>query len=468
MPSRNTRIPHQAFREYDIRGIAGSEITAAFAYRLGHAFAGMLPPDAKGDQCGRIVVGRDVRLSGPELQQAVIRGLVDAGRDVLDIGMVPSPLAYFAVFHEGAAGCVMVTASHNPAEYNGFKLMLGKQSLHGEDLQRLMQLMQQDHEEKADKPGHVRQEDICRPYHEHVCGDIRLERPLKVVIDAGNGPAGIIAAPLYRALCPNGSCEVIELFCEPDGRFPNHHPDPTVEENLQELKQHVLEHRADLGIAFDGDGDRIGVVDERGVVVWGDMLLLLLAREMLHKHPGATIISEVKSSRHLYADIEKNGGKGIMWRTGHSPIKAKMKETGALLAGEMSGHFFFADRYYGFDDATYAGARLMQLLAAQDKPLSALLNDVPASFITPEIRIDCEEARKFDLIEEAMAHFGAEGCTIIDVDGMRLEFDDAWGLLRASNTQPALVLRCEAESQSRLEEVRSMLEDWLARRIQVS
>jgi len=453
------RIPHPAFREYDIRGIAGKEITVDLAYRLGHAFAGMLPADAH----GRVAVGRDVRLSGPELQQAVIHGLTDAGRDVLDIGMVPSPLAYFAVFRQDAAGCVMVTASHNPAEYNGFKLMRGKQSLHGDEIQHLMRLMEQDHEEKAEKPGHVRQEDVCRPYHEHVLADIRLRRPLKVVVDAGNGPAGVIAAPLYRALCPTAPCEIVELFCEPDGRFPNHHPDPTVEENLQSLKESVVEHRADIGIAFDGDGDRIGVVDERGEVIWGDMLLLLIARDVLREHPGATIISEVKSSRHLYADIQKNGGTGIMWRTGHSPIKAKMKETGALLAGEMSGHIFFADRYYGFDDATYAGARLMQLLASRDRPLSSLLNDVPPSFSTPEMRIDCAEERKFALVEEAKAHFSAQGYTMIDVDGMRLEFGDAWGLLRASNTQPALVLRCEAESPERLDEVRAMLQDWLAK-----
>ncbi len=459
MSGSHTQIPQQAFREYDIRGIAGSEITPELAYRLGHAFAGMLPKDT----AGHVVVARDVRLSGPELHKAVTDGLTDAGRDVLDIGMVPSPLAYFAVFHEHAAGCVIVTASHNPAEYNGFKLMRGRQSLHGDEIQDLMRRMQHAPGKHATRPGHVRQQDICRAYHEFVTSDIRLARPLKVVIDAGNGPAGIIAAPLYRALCPSAPCEVIELFCEPDGRFPNHHPDPTVEENLQALKQGVLEHRADLGIAFDGDGDRIGVVDERGEVVWGDMLLLLIARDVLRTHPGATIISEVKSSRHLYAEIKRNGGRGIMWRTGHSPIKAKMKQTGAMLAGEMSGHIFFADRYYGFDDASYAGARLMLLLAAQEKPLSALLADVPRAFSTPEIRIDCAEEKKFALVEKAKAHFSALGHTIIDVDGMRLEWNDAWGLLRASNTQPALVLRCEAESQERLDEIRTMLEDWLAR-----
>jgi len=458
MSGAQMNIPHQVFREYDIRGLVGKEITVDLAYRLGHAFAAMLPADAS----GRVVVGRDVRLSSPELQQAVIHGLTDAGRDVLDIGMAPSPLAYFAVFHEQAAGCVVITASHNPAEYNGFKLMRGQQSLHGDEIQELMLRMEADAGGKVGTPGHVRQEDVCRPYHEYVEADIQLRRPLKIVIDAGNGPSGMIAAPLYRALCPAEACEVIELFCEPDGRFPNHHPDPTVEENLQALKKSVREHQADIGIAFDGDGDRIGVVDEQGGVIWGDMLLILLARDVLRSHPGATVISEVKSSRHLYADIEKNGGVGVMWRTGHSPIKAKMKETGALLAGEMSGHIFFADRYYGFDDATYAGARLMQLLAAQNRPLSALLSDIPRSCVTPEIRIACAEECKFALVEEAKAFFSAQGIAMIEVDGMRLEFSDAWGLLRASNTQPALVLRCEAESQQRLDEIKALIANWLA------
>jgi len=271
------KIPHQAFREYDIRGIAHKEITAEFAERLAHAFAGMLPENATEP----VVVGRDARLSGPELQQAVIRGLTAAGRDVLDIGMVPSPLAYFAVFQQNSAGCIMVTASHNPGEYNGFKLMRGKESLHGKDIQTLMQRMQKSEETTPCTRGHKRQQDICRAYHEHVLADIRLNRPLKVVIDAGNGPSGIIAAPLYRELCPQSACEVVELFCEPDGRFPNHHPDPTIEANLQSLIHTVREQHADLGIAFDGDGDRIGVVDEKGNIIPGDMLLLLLARDVL-------------------------------------------------------------------------------------------------------------------------------------------------------------------------------------------
>ncbi len=446
-------FPHQIFREYDIRGIAGKEVTPDLACRLGRALARMLP----GPDESPVVVGRDVRLSGPELQDAVMRGIREAGVNVLDIGMVPTPLAYFTVFREQAAGCVIITASHNPGEYNGFKLMRGREGLFGEDIQTLKKLIQENAPLTTTTQGHLRQKDITPVYQEFLCADISLKRPLKVVIDAGNGPAGIIAAPAYRAL----GCEVIELFCEPDGRFPNHHPDPTVDANMQDISHTVIQHHADLGIAFDGDGDRIGVVDETGNIIRGDMLLLILARDVLAAHPGATIISEVKCSRHMYDDIAEHGGNGIMWRTGHSPIKAKMKETGALLAGEMSGHMFFADRYYGFDDAIYAGARLMQVLAAQDKQPAQLLADLPPSVSTPEIRVDCPDERKFALVEEAKAHFAEQGYKIIDVDGMRLEFDDGWALLRASNTQPALVLRFEAPSESRLAEMREMVEGWL-------
>jgi len=445
-------FPHHIFREYDIRGIAGEDVTIELAYRLGAAFARMLPATDTA-----VVVGRDVRLSGPELHDAVMRGLCDAGRSVLDIGMVPTPLAYFGVFHTHAAGCIMVTASHNPSEYNGFKLMRGKESLHGEDIQTLKNLILDEEAAAGATPGSVRKMDMIPVYKEQLLEDISLDRPLKVVIDAGNGPSGIIAAPLYRAL----GCEVIELYCEPDGLFPNHHPDPTVEANMRDISRTVVEQDADLGIAFDGDGDRIGVVDERGHIVWGDMMLLLLARDVLEKNPGATIISEVKCSQHMYDDITSHGGNGIMWRTGHSPIKAKMKETGALLAGEMSGHMFFADRYFGFDDAVYAGARLMEVLAHQQGSLSSLLGDVPHSITTPEIRMACPDTQKFELVEAAKAHFAGLGYEMIDVDGMRLTFDDGWGLLRASNTQPSLVLRFEAPSEARLAEMRQLVEGWL-------
>jgi len=447
-----TNFPHHAFREYDIRGIAGSDITEDIAYRLGKAYAAMLPQG----ETRAVSVARDVRISGKTLQAAVLRGVSDAGFDAIDIGMVPTPLAYYSVFHLDTAGCIMVTASHNPGEYNGFKLMKGQESLHGKDIQTLKGLIQDDLS-NAPQAGKIMQQDVCVDYENFVTRDCPLDRPLKVVIDAGNGPSGVIAAPLYKRM----GCEVIELYCQPDGTFPNHHPDPTVEENMQDLKDKVRETGADIGLAFDGDGDRIGVCDERSDIIWGDMLLLLLSRHLLQHNPKATIISEVKCSEHMYAGIREAGGNAIMWRTGHSPIKAKMKETGALLAGEMSGHMFFADRFYGFDDATYAGARIMQVLASQPNSLSGLLDDVPHSETTPELRVDCADERKFDLVEEAKAHFLAKGYDIIDIDGMRIQFEDGWGLLRASNTQPSLVLRFEAPNLKRLNEMRALIEGWL-------
>jgi len=446
------QFPHHAFREYDIRGIAGTDITENLAYRLGKAYAAMLPAD---DQ--RVVaVGRDVRLSGPALQNALMRGLTDAGHHVIDIGITPTPLAYYAVYRLDIAGCIMVTASHNPGEYNGFKMMLGKSSLYGKEIQTLKALMQKDLPD-ADTPGSVSRQSVVDDYTRFITADCRLSHPLKVVIDAGNGPSGIIAAPLYRRI----GCEVIELYCEPDGRFPNHHPDPTIAENMADLADTVRKHGADLGIAFDGDGDRIGIVDEKGNIVWADMLLLLLARHLLKQQPGATIISEVKCSQHMYNGIRQAGGQPVMWRTGHSPIKAKMKETGALLAGEMSGHMFFADRFFGFDDAAYAGARIMQMLTDNNATFSELLKDVPDSETTPELRIECSDDRKFNLVDEAIAHFRELGYDIIDIDGMRINFADGWGLLRASNTQPALVMRFEAPNKKRLSEMRELIDTWL-------
>lgn len=447
-------FPDHIFREYDVRGIVGLDIDAALAYRLGRAFAAMLPAE----DARPVSVGRDVRLSGPELQQATMQGLADAGRDIIDIGITPTPLAYFSVFALDTAGSLQVTASHNPGEYNGFKMMIGRESLHGSDIQKLKRQMQTESAPSSRK-GKIRSHRIDAEYIEFVVRDCPLSRPLKVVIDAGNGPSGLIAGPLYRRL----GCEVIELYCEPDGSFPNHHPDPTIAANLRDLADRVRDERADLGIAFDGDGDRIGVVDERGDIIAGDMLLLILARQLLREHPGATIISEVKASERLYREIRKAGGQALMWRTGHSPIKARMRETGALLAGEMSGHMFFADRFYGFDDATYAGARLMQILADANAPLSSLLADVEPAFATPEIRIPCADGKKFGLIERAREYFASLGLEIIAIDGVRIRFADGWGLIRASNTQPALVLRFEADTPERLQEIRQLIEGWLAR-----
>ncbi len=445
-------FPHHVFREYDIRGIAGTEITEDIARRLGLAYAALLP--AK--ETRPVIVGRDVRLSGPSLMAAVIEGVLDGGRDVMDIGMGPTPLAYYGVFHLDGAGCIQVTASHNPSDYNGFKMMRDRDSLHGEAIQRIKSLMLSPLA-RTKQRGEVTKARIHADYKAFVTSDCTLTRPLKVVIDAGNGPSGVIAGPIYRDL----GCDVIELFCEPDGTFPNHHPDPTVAENMRDISRTVIRYGADLGIAFDGDGDRIGVVDEQGCIIYGDMLLLLLSRHLLEQHPGATIISEVKCSRHMYDDITAHGGNAIMCCTGHSPIKAKMKETGALLAGEMSGHMFFADRFFGFDDAVYAGARIMQVVASQTAALSHMFENVPDSVSTPEIRVDCPDERKFDLVEEAKAYFSNLGYKIIGIDGMRLEFGDSWALLRASNTQPALVLRFEAANDARMTEIRALVEGWL-------
>ncbi len=450
---KKSDFPHHIFREYDIRGLADTEVTEAFATCLAQSFTRFLPAPTTAP----IVVGRDVRLSGLKLQQALIQALLEQGFDVVDVGMVPTPLVYYAVHQWDAAGCMMVTASHNPAEYNGFKMMAGKDSLHGKDIQKLKALMLEPHAHVSQKQGHLSEVNVLPDYTRFVTQDCPLDRRLKVVIDAGNGPSGVVASPIYRAL----GCEVIELYCEPDGRFPNHHPDPTIEENLRDMAAKVRETGADLGIAFDGDGDRIGVVDEKGEVIRADMLLLLLARQLLKQYQGATIISEAKSSQLLYEDIQAKGGKAVMWRTGHSLMKAKMKETGALLAGEMSGHFFFADRFFGFDDAVYAGARLMQLLAEQNQPLSTLLDDVPKVVNTPEIIVACPDEVKFAVVEKAKIYFAKDDCEMIEVDGMRLVFDDGWALLRASNTQPALTLRFEAKNNKYLTQLQDKLMQWL-------
>ncbi|MDQ7004847.1 MAG: phosphomannomutase/phosphoglucomutase [Ghiorsea sp.] len=453
-------FPHHVFREYDIRGLADGEITPQFSQALAKAYLKFLPVNVDLP----VVVGRDVRLSGEKLQTALIQALLAAGKDVIDVGVVPTPLVYYTVFTQATAGCMMVTASHNPAEYNGFKMMVGKQSFHGEDIQKLKDLMLKVQNKRMEEPaavrcGQLQHLDMRQTYTDFVVQDCPLMRPLKVVVDAGNGPTGLLAAPLYRKL----GCEVIALYCEPDGRFPNHHPDPTIEANLKDLSDMVVLHQADLGIAFDGDGDRIGVVDEKGKIIWGDMLLLLLSRQLLKQQPKATIVSEAKSSQLLYDDIQSKGGKAIMWRTGHSLMKAKMKETGALLAGEMSGHFFFADRFFGFDDATYAGARVMQLLAEQSQPLSTLLDDVPKVVNTPEILVPCADEKKFTVVGKAKAYFAHDDCEMIDVDGMRLVFEDGWALLRASNTQPALTLRFEAKNDESLTLIRDKVMQWLAK-----
>jgi len=440
------------FREYDIRGVAGTDLTEETVELVGRAL-GTQVREAGGRT---VVVGRDVRLSGPAFHRAALAGLTAAGCDVVDLGVVPTPLTYFAAKTLPVDGLCMITGSHNPPEYNGMKIGVGPSTLYGEGIQAILRQIQAGR--FASGAGTVKAHDIVTPYQDHVVGNIKLgKRKLKVVVDAGNGTGGV-AIPVFQRL----GLEVVPLFVEPDGRFPNHHPDPTVEKNLEHLKAKVLETRADLGIAYDGDSDRVGAVDEKGQVLWGDQLMILFSRAILAERPGAAIVGEVKCSFTMYDDIAKHGGRAIMWKAGHSLIKAKMKEEHAELAGEMSGHIFFGHRWLGFDDGIYSSARLVELLSKTDQPLSALLADVPRTFSTPELRVDCPEEKKFELVRRAQAWFSARYKTIT-VDGVRVEFPDGWGLVRASNTQPILVLRFEATSEARLAEIRALVEGQVTR-----
>jgi phosphomannomutase/phosphoglucomutase len=396
-------------------------------------------------------VGRDCRLSSDRYAERLIAGLTATGAEVTDIGVCPTPLLYFSIAHLEQDGGVMITASHNPGEYNGFKICRGLDSVHGEELQQVFAIVQNG--DFVVGEGSRRAMDLAPAYTAVLTENLKLARPMRVAVDAGNGTAGPLAVPILTAL----GCEVVPLYCEMDGRFPNHPADPTVAANLADLIRTVLDRGLDLGIGFDGDGDRIGVVDERGRIVYGDRLMILFAREILARKPGATFISEVKCSKTLYDDIERHGGRAIMWKTGHALIKKKMKEVKAELAGEMSGHMFFADRYFGFDDAIYAAGRLLEILSATDRRIAELLADVPATVTTPEIRVDCPDPIKFDVVARVTAVL-RRSHPVIDIDGVRVLFEDGWGLVRASNTQPALVLRFEAFTEDRLAEIRDLVE----------
>jgi phosphomannomutase/phosphoglucomutase len=455
------QINQTIFREYDIRGLAGKELSRDFAYQLGLTYAEFAFTKTQKTSL-TVTVGRDCRLSSDEYAEGLISGLTDAGIHVIDIGVCPTPLTYFSIYHYHTDGGIMITGSHNPAEYNGFKISLGKDTLHGEQIQELKHIMLAQKFAKRTKAT-VKTADIIDHYNHYVAAQIKPARKLKVVLDAGNGTAATVAPDLFRAM----GADVIELYCDLDGRFPNHHPDPTVPENLNDLVAAIKEHGADFGIGFDGDSDRIGAVDENGRVIYGDELMIIFSRDVLKKNPGATIISEVKSSNRLYQDIAKNGGNGIMWKTGHSLIKSKMKETKALLAGEMSGHIFFADQWFGFDDAIYSGARLYEIVA-RSKNLSSLTSDLKPVINTPEIRIDCEEEKKFALIVEAakilqqadQASSNPKG-KMTAIDGLRVDYENRWGLIRASNTQPVIVMRFEAQSEALLTEIQNQFQSAL-------
>jgi phosphomannomutase/phosphoglucomutase len=438
------------FREYDIRGIADAELLSDGIEQLGKAVGTYLLR-----RNGRLVnVGRDCRLSSERLRDALVRGLKAAGCEVTDLGVVPTPLLYYSVFHLKAGGAVMITGSHNPPEYNGFKVVSGESTIHGEQIQELRRMIETG--DLARGEGSERAYDVVTPYVNEIAAQFHYPRRVKVVFDAGNGTAG----PVVHRIAEKLNCEATELFFEPDGHFPNHHPDPTIPANLAPLAEAVREGKADLGVAFDGDADRIGAIDDAGNIIWGDQLLVLYSREILARKPGATVIGEVKCSQALYDDIRKHGGNGIMWRTGHSLIKAKMKETAAEIAGEMSGHIFFRDRYYGFDDAIYASCRLMEIIAG-GLPLSEQLADLPKTVVTPEIRVDCPDEIKFEVVSRVTAHF-RKLYDVVDVDGARVLFSEGWGLLRASNTQPVLVMRFEAACPELLDRYRAEMEEALA------
>jgi phosphomannomutase / phosphoglucomutase len=448
--------PH-IFREYDIRGLVDTDLTVEGMERLGQGLGTLVA--RAGGHC--VVVGRDCRESSPRLRDALCRGLTSTGLDVLDVGVVPTPLVYFAAHTLPVDGLAMITASHNPPEYNGLKAGLGKSTFLGEEIQALRRLVEAGDFVRGARPGTVRPFDIVTPYGHFVRQTVKVGRQgMKLVIDAGNGTGGAVAVPLFRSM----GFEVVPLYCEMDARFPHHHPDPSVAENLQDLVAAVKRERAEVGIAYDGDTDRLGVIDERGSILWGDQLMILFSRSVLKERPGAVIGAEVKCSATLFEDIAKRGGRPMMWKAGHSIIKAKMKEVDAELAGEMSGHIFFKHRYFGFDDALYATARLLEILTHEPRTLSELLSDVPRTFSSPELRVDMVEEKKFEVVRRATELLRAAGHAIVDVDGVRVTLPDgAWGLIRPSNTQPLLVLRYEAGSETRLGDVRALIESTLAR-----
>ena len=447
-------IPAAIFRQYDVRGIVDRDLTPHVATALGRAYAAYL--DDSGTR-GAIAVGRDNRPSGMMLRDALVDGLTSAGRDVVDIGVVPTPLLYWSLHHVGVGGGIQITGSHNPPEYNGFKLSVGTESLHGEEIQKLYRLTSAPAKPAATR-GKVREQAVIDAYLDDIIARIgTLKRNIKVDYDCGNGAGALVAPQLFKRLGVTGR----GMFCESDGTFPNHHPDPTVPENLEDLIKAVRQDKAEIGIAFDGDADRIGVVDDTGHIVWGDRILIVYAQDVLARTgKGQSIIFDVKCSQALPDAITKAGGKPVMWKTGHSLIKDKMHETHAPVAGEMSGHMFFSEGFYGHDDALYGAARLLRIIADSGRTVREILSEVPEFVSTPEIRVEVPEEEKFAIVDRAVAHFKTLH-DVIDVDGVRVLFGDGWGLIRASNTQPVLVARYEALTAQRLSEIRGEMEGWL-------
>ena len=444
----------QIFREYDIRGIVDKDLTDETVFDLGLGIGTYL----KEHGAERISLGRDGRLSSEHIRDQLLAGLMKVGLKVVDVGCCPTPVLYFSIANLQMDGGVMITGSHNPPDFNGFKVCLGIDTIYGAEIQAVRGIIEK--RAFAQGVGSVNAFSVIPMYKEFLLNNLEIKRPLRIAIDSGNGTGGLVAPDIFRQM----DCGVHELYSEVDGNFPNHHPDPTIPDNLKDLIDKVRDRGLELGIAYDGDADRIGVVDDLGNVLWGDQLMILFAREILKKNHGAAVISEVKSSQVLYDQIAEYGGHPIMWKTGHSLIKKKMREEEALLAGEMSGHMFFADRYFGFDDAIYASGRLLEIVADSEVPLHMLLKDVPKMYSTPEIRIDCPDEVKFQVVEQAKEETLGEK-EKVTIDGVRWIFDDGWGLLRASNTQPVLVLRFEASTEGRLKdiqaEVESHLDKWM-------
>ncbi len=440
----------EIFREYDIRGIAGKDMTETDVLMIGKAVGTYLI------QHGRLklTVGRDCRITSDRYAEKIIEGLLSTGCDVVDVGVCPTPVFYFSIKHLDKQGGVMITASHNPPEYNGFKLCMGMDSIHGEDIQKISRII--DTRSFDEGKGNLSHGNVVPSYQKFVKKNIKLNKPLRVGIDSGNGTVGVVAVPIMKKI----GCTVYDIFCDINGTFPNHHADPSNKNNLQDLIGLVKKKKLDLGLAYDVDGDRLGVIDENGGIIYGDKLLLIFSKEILARKPNATFISEVASSKIVYDYIKELGGRAIMWKTGNAYIKEKMTKERAELAGEMNGALYFADRYFGYEDAIYASCRLLEIISNTGKKLSELLADVPKTYSTPEIRVKCPDEKKF-AVEKKIIDFFRKRFDVIDIDGVRINFHDGWGLVRASNTQPAIVLRYEAMTKPRLNEIQNLIESTL-------
>ena len=444
-------LPQEIFKAYDIRGVVGETLTEAVVRDIGQAIGS----EARDREVDTVVIGRDGRMSGPVLIDSLASGLMAAGCNVIDIGLAPTPLVYFAAFELDTQSAVALTGSHNPPSYNGLKMVIAGETLSGDRIQGLKERIERS--DLMDGQGTRLERSLTETYISRICDDVKPARQLKVVIDCGNGVAGAVAPDLFRRL----GCDVTDLYCDVDGSFPNHHPDPSQEDNLQDLIKAVAKHDADIGLAFDGDGDRLGVVAPDGTIIWPDRQMILFARDVLERQPGAEIIFDVKCTRNLAAAIREAGGRPVMWRTGHSFIKAKLKESEAALAGEMSGHIFFKERWYGFDDGLYAGARLIELLSRDPHPTQEIFDALPDSYNTPELRIEMEEGEHFKFMEELEKTANFSDGKVSAIDGVRVDFDDGFGLVRPSNTTPMLVLRFEAENPEALERIQDRFREWI-------